>query len=564
MKLVLCSYFPLSVHAGALYDDAWAVDAANNIAAGQWLGSYTDVTLIKNIGFPLYLAALIKGNIPYLFATALLYILAVVFFCVAIKPLVKRNWLFFCIFILLLFCPVSFATDTFGRVYRNSVTAAQVLLIFGSFLGMYIRLKQDGESLKAMRLLPWSIVGSLGFAWFWISREDSIWIVPFVLVALIIMHILLIKQRVHSASVGRTIACVVLLLLPLGATSVSTTTVETLNQHYYGVQTKAEINSGNFARFIKDLYTIKPNKLPENLRVACPHESVEQAYKVSPTLASIKDYVEERFYNWGDVYDNNPGDGQVNGGEFFWVFRLAVSRAGIYSSATNVDAFFGACADEIEQAFAQGKLERRKVMPSSIMSPWRSEYASQLLPTMAQIYAHCVSYTDVTTQPFSANGDSSEISLFETSLHGHAYWDGQSVPLSCSIGMGIIWVYRVLGIALALAGFCCFVALLAVWVRQHKKTNTNKKALGSIVLILAALFFSVFALICGLTYTQVSSFIPINSYYYASAAYVLLLAFNVMSVASVVSFLIEHSRKKTTYKAKDSQEEKSCLCEGDL
>ena len=532
---------PLNVHAGAYYDDLWAYNAAEYIAAGQWLGPYDGITLIKNIGFPLYLAVLLKCNIPYLLGNALLYALATALFCAAVRPLIKRKWLFFCIFVIVLFCPVSFATDTFARVYRNSITAAQVLFIFGGFLGIYVRLKRDGKDARVLKLLPWSIVGAISLAWFWLSREDSIWIAPFCAVAIIAMLVLLVKQKAFGAGVARTIACAILVVLPIGACAVASTSVSVLNENYYSVQTKAEINSGNFARFIKDLYAIKPSEMPQNLRVACPHESVERAYEVSPTLNSIKTYVEDKFYNWGDVYDNNPNDGEVNGGEFFWVFRIAAQEAGIYTSAADADEFYGKCADEIEAAFASDKLQQRSTMPSSIMTPWRSEYASQLIPSFAKIFANAISFADLSTEPFSANGDAAVVEDMQEQLQGSAWWSGQDVPIACNVGTVIIWIYRALGVALAIVGFVSFIALIFAWCRRRKMAQT-KTWLGPVVLTCAALLLSAVALMCGLTYTQVSSFIAINYYYYGSAAYVLILCFNALSASAMLAIICGHDQ----------------------
>ena len=52
-----------------------------------------------------------------------------------------------------------------------------------------------------------------------------------------------------------------------------------------------------------------------------------QARPLDGVPFGIQDIVEERFYEWGDKIDNNPGDGEVNGGEFFWVLRRAARDA---------------------------------------------------------------------------------------------------------------------------------------------------------------------------------------------------------------------------------------------
>ena len=541
LRVVLGACMPLCIHAGALYDDAWAVDSAQAILSGgeSWLGEYDDVTLIKNLGFPLYLAALGALHIPYTLGTSLLNALAAAFLALSLKPLFKRNGVWLVVFALLLFNPVGLACDTFQRVYRNSVTAAQAELIFGAYLGTYLQVKLH-EGVRLRHIAPWMVVGAFGLSWFWISREDSIWVAPFVGVATVVVCVLVVRKRkataaaiARGASAGVIVAALVLMVLPLGATAAASSWVKARNEADYGLATTAEINSGEFARFIKDLYAIAPDELPENLHVACPHTSVAAAYAQSPTLASIREQVEERFYNWGDKYDNDPGDGEVNGGEFFWVFRLAGAKAGIYTSAPEAEAFWGACADELEQAFESGALSQRSVMPSSIMTPWRGEYAALLPGAAISIYAQACSYADVTCMPWASQGSADEIAAFEQLCAGTGYTEGDATPFACTISEGLTQVYRVCGSVLGVAGLVAFVALLALWVRKRRVLQESGVPIGAAALVCTALFLGVFVLIAGLSYTRVSSFTPISFYYYGSAAYPLLLAFNTVAVCFV-------------------------------
>ena len=47
------------------------------------------------------------------------------------------------IFIILLFNPVSYASWTLQRVYRNGVTLAQVLFIFGGYFAVFLKRKEN-------------------------------------------------------------------------------------------------------------------------------------------------------------------------------------------------------------------------------------------------------------------------------------------------------------------------------------------------------------------------------------------------------------------------------------
>lgn len=554
LRLALGVSMPLCIHAAAAYDDAWAVRAADFISQGQWLGPYDSIALIKNPGFPLFLAVCRVFHIDYLLGATLLTIGATLFFMWAIRPFFRRRWLFFVVLVVLLFCPVGFATDTFQRVYRNSISAAQALIVFGGFIGMYVRVKglRTPDPLRLsdkplwrnvektwQRILPWSVIGSLGLAWMWVSREDSVWVLPFAVVAALIMAVAVLRQRRKQApSVAALVLSLALIALPFAATGATVGIISVVNQQHYGVSTTAEINSGNFARMVKDLYAIQPDEEPFNQRVACTHDSLQKAYEASPSLASIRTEVEDCFYNFGDVIDNDAGDGEVNGGEFFWVFRRAADAAGLYTSAQTADAFYGKVADELEAAFASGELAQRDTLPSSIMTPWRAEFAPQLAPAFMQILLQAIGYGDVTCQPYAAQGTDDGIAYFQDITGNDGYARGGAAPWGCAAGEAIIAVYRIVGPVVGVVGLVCLLALFVWWLRCLRRDD-KPVWLGALVLVAFALLLGACTLLAGLAYSRVSSFIPINFYYYASAAYPLLLAAGGLSITGMIKLLFD-------------------------
>ncbi|MGI6031853.1 MAG: hypothetical protein ACOX69_00310 [Coriobacteriales bacterium] len=580
-RLFLGVGMPLCVHAQASYDDVWALNAADSIESGQWLGSYSDVALVKSVGFPLFLAFTHVDFFGYTLVLTLLWILASVFFVCAVRPLFRGRWVFMLAFALLLFCPVSFATDTFMRVYRNSITAAQVLIVFGGFLGMYVRVKGlrtpdplrlSGKPLLHslhsvwLRMLPWGIGAALGLAWFSVTREDSLWVWPFALVAMVVLCVCVVRRRFiekhlmpdgpydstaleHRYPAGflsriGTVAALIVAISPLLATGITVGVISSVNQANYGVSTVAEINSGNFSRLVRDLYAIAPDEEQENQRVACSHESLVQACEQSPTLQSISSYLEREFYSWGDRIDGDPGDGQVNGGEFPWVIRRAANDAGWFSSATEADEQFGKAADELEAAFSSGALAQRGTWPSSLMTPWDNRYAGDFCGALAETLWQMASYADVTCDPYPAQGSDEGISYFEQRTDDVAYEQGGPTPICCTVGTGIIWIYRILGPVIAVVGLICFIRLIMRAIqarRQARKAEAGGRDsacfmrwyLGPLVLMLFGIGLSVVCLACGLAYTRVSSFVPISFYYYGSGGYPLVLAFCCLAFAGI-------------------------------
>src|SRR5664280_5946 len=74
--LVLAMNLPVSIYTDAGHDDALFWGNAYQIVKGNWLGAYSQMTLAKGPGFPLFLAANAVLGIPVTLLIALLYLFA--------------------------------------------------------------------------------------------------------------------------------------------------------------------------------------------------------------------------------------------------------------------------------------------------------------------------------------------------------------------------------------------------------------------------------------------------------------------------------------------------------
>lgn len=249
VRLAMGCAMPLAVHSG--YEDTWAVHAADSISQGFWLGTDASSVAIHAPGFPIFLALCRIVGVDYLFAASVLYILAALLFMMAVRPLFKRRLLFFVVFAGMLFCPVGFSTDTFQRVCRNSIAAAQVLIVCGSFIGMLLRAK-GMRSIDALRaseralwrkveapwqcFLPWSITAAFGLSWFATTYEDASWLVPFTLLTVIAGTVAFARRfRLGQMGARALAACLALTLLPFACAALSVTAVAAVNDAHYGV-----------------------------------------------------------------------------------------------------------------------------------------------------------------------------------------------------------------------------------------------------------------------------------------------------------------------------------------
>lgn len=54
IKQLLVINMPLFAHAGAGHDDRLMINMADSLISGEWLGDYSEKTLVKGLFFPLF------------------------------------------------------------------------------------------------------------------------------------------------------------------------------------------------------------------------------------------------------------------------------------------------------------------------------------------------------------------------------------------------------------------------------------------------------------------------------------------------------------------------------
>ena len=167
LKEFLVYNLPIMAVPKGIHDDWIMVHMADALRSGQWLGEYNDLTLTKGMFFPLYLAVLNFLRLSYLSVSALLYTVSCMIFVYALRPLLKKYWACFTLYLVLLWNPVSYSVQAFQRVYRNSISYIQVLLIFGGLLALWLRRKEPVK-----KQILWLLTAAVGMVTFFYTRED--------------------------------------------------------------------------------------------------------------------------------------------------------------------------------------------------------------------------------------------------------------------------------------------------------------------------------------------------------------------------------------------------------
>lgn len=416
-KIHITNKLPLLAFPEQVYDDGLMVKLAKNIVQGKWLGVYDSNTLIKGAGFPIFLALLKSFNISYIFAMNIFYVLACMYFIYSIKDDIKSKIIKIIIFSIMLFNPIASAEYTFQRVYRNGIGVFQTVFIFSA---IYIVWKNRYENIKT--LLPHILIAAINVAFLWYSREDSIWIIPFLFASLILTTIFIIAKALSSRKFSKTaknkfytniIVKSLIILMPIWILIFSTNAIRLINYKYYGIFIERESET-YLNKVLAAFYSVKANE--EYPRVDNTREKINRIYEVSETLSSIKPYLEDSLDIWSQ-YGSSQDKKEVENGWFSWALKHAMLTAGKYFNPIEVNDFYHKIYDEIELALENNQLEREPNIILSTFPPFRDEYKGKFINYCLGYVQYIYEFRDIQSTNMESpefNGlDSTTLSDFE-------------------------------------------------------------------------------------------------------------------------------------------------------
>lgn len=402
LKQLLMSHINIAALGNSGCDDQLMVKIASNLLKLDWLGTYNHLTHVKGVFFPLFLAISTALGISYINAVTLLYSISCIVFVYAVKDIFKNKYFKYILFAILLFNPIMFTSSVIQRVYRNSLTPSQVLLILASFFYMYINRKSSNNK----KMLIMGLLGGITLGSFYNTREDAIWIMPFVLVFSLIMiieHIIINKKKFNKKRI-------LTFILPILVLCSINSVISLVNYKVYGSYVRVDESKTSFTKAIKAIYSVPPKEDIEYVSVT--KEKLNRIYKVSPTLNNISNSL-DKYIDIYDKVDRKPNDGEVEDGWFWWVLRYAAYDEGYYNDIKIANKFYEDVANEITKAQENDQIEKQKTMPSALMSPWRKGYAKKLFDTMIEIYKFTNGFKGTELTNVLSSGTFKNIGLFE-------------------------------------------------------------------------------------------------------------------------------------------------------
>ena len=333
----LCAFTPISIYANAALDDQLFLSHGQYLAAGYWLGPYSQTTLAKGPGYPLFLAISSWSGLPITISQGIFKCIAVGALAWVVKRLTGSHILAWAIFILTLWNP---GLVLHGMV-RETIYPGQTLLLIAILTyALFCASRQ--------RPAVWcgSIAG-LVLGWFWLTREEGVWILP--AVAILILGAL-VSTWLRSRNVRLPLTVTLSMLCFFGLTML---TFRCLNFIAYGSFVGVDFQESNFVSAVQALQNVRVGNPVPYLPV--PRQVRLKVYRVSPAFASLQKYLDPvgapigqsgcRWYPWTC--------GDIAGGWFLWVLRYAAQAAGHYQSPVTAAQFFREVHDEVTSACQQ-------------------------------------------------------------------------------------------------------------------------------------------------------------------------------------------------------------------
>ena len=181
-----------------------------------------------------------------------------------------------------------------------------------------------------------------------------------------------VKDHKGAVKKAALVLWVLLLIMPFLLTGAVHRIIALKNQSVYGVGIVNELSEGAFSDAMKAVYAADTEEeLPDNVTV--PKAKLLKLYTYSPSLNELSDAFMEIWDQW-DSADRHPGDGEIEGGWFFWAFRKAAQRSGYHSSLQKSQEFYGKIAEELNSAHESGSLQMKRKTPMALLAPIRPEY----------------------------------------------------------------------------------------------------------------------------------------------------------------------------------------------
>jgi hypothetical protein len=456
LKLWLVAAQPVVAHANASFDDRLYLALAEQLLKGNWLGPYSQFTLMKGPMYPLFIAGTFLTGLPLPIAQHLLYLLGCTLLVLALRPCFSADWQAFILFALLWWQPMSYVELD---ILRQNIYTPLTLLLFAGLCALETRRRSGVYS-----RLVWGALLGISAAAFYLTREEEIWVAPGAL--------LLIGAAAWNSWRGgeRLRPLFVPALTAAVCAAGILATVCTLNYRYYGWFGTVELRAREFRSAYGALQRpISSEQIPY---VPVARDVRVKLYEVSPSLAELKPCLEGpvglEWANYSDFLTGRPGEElQIGGGSFVWALRDCVVASGHGNSAREALNFYQSVGMEINRACDDGRITPARTRRDTMMPRSRTGQTQRILETAPGYVADFLLFRGFGAYPTESWGSADLLALFRDLTRWRlAHSDDApelDPPTASRVGYYRLAVLQILGEAVRWLCVTVVITGIAVW-----------------------------------------------------------------------------------------------------
>lgn len=436
--------------------------------------------------YPLLLSFIIRLKISCSIILTVLFILACIVFICSLNKMISNKLVLIYIFTFLLFNPITYSSDTFQRLYRNSLSITEMLF----FLGLIIRIISMHEN-KIINYIFLGLITSI----LYLTREDNIWVI----IVLIIMSLCSIYEVLKLKK--NSWKMLFLNVIPFGILIICLNSVSFINFKNYNIYTYNELFKTHFKDAYKRILQIKDDEKLDN--IAIPKSTLLRLSEISKTFNFSENEIE---INYRAL---SKGETQLHNGKMIWFLRRWIQKKNNFKDGKEADDYYFNLSKEIDELFSKGILEKEIVFPSVYMYMPTMHEIKKLPYNFIEAIKYTSSYKNIKTfsktdleKNFKYNNDIGAYYIVYSDYH-----NAENIIDNNPIGIEIIRnIYKYFTIVFS-------IVALIIYIK-------NIKIKDKLNLIIHIIFLIYIIIICGVTYTHTTAFCAIR-YCYLSNIYIL-------------------------------------------
>jgi len=484
------------------YDDGLMVNMANNLLQGKWLGEYNCLTLVKGIFTPLFIAITKIIGIPFLIGQDLFYDISCIFVIYVVGKILKNKKLLGIIYICLIFNPITYSAEL-CRVYRDGIYSGLTMFLIGFAYIIFLNRRENIQ-----KQIKYFVGLGITLSSLYLCREETIWLLPFVLMSTIITMIFIAKDK----NINNTKKRLLLYLIPIGIVIVNNLLVCTINYKNYGVFELNQYWSKEFKSAYGALTRVKPKETYS--RVPVSQETMKRIYEISPKFKELEKYLSgEEGKRWSKCGDSQYGE--IQGGWLHWALIRAVEEQGYYKDAKTANKYYQELADEINNAIDNGKIEGYSEKRDSIVPKFSYKEILETFIKSEKTIKYQTKYYLVSTEvQWSYKDDEKDVTMWQNVTTSKTdlveKYTGKFDKLKLEILKDIKMIYEKVNPCLFIISIICLIVEVIYFIRNKEK---NYKQI-LLILGLATLYYCRIFIITFTSITMYST--AMNSMYLAN------------------------------------------------